>query len=108
MKQALLLRVPPSSQTNRLIRAHSFDDLNLSYTMPGGEIENANAQVVTTLSDIFSREERKLIPIFTGDLDDKDIEEWLDEAEDIAESNNWTDAQKLRFFPDRLKGEAKL
>jgi len=31
----------------------------------------------------------------------------VEEAEDIAESNNWNDAQKLRFFPDRLKGEAK-
>jgi len=107
LRQALVLRVPQANQQHRLLRAHSFDDLNLAYRMPGGEADDMGLQVVTTLTEIFSRGERNLIPIFTGDLDDKDIEDWLEEAEDIAESNNWNDAQKLRFFPDRLKGEAK-
>jgi len=62
-------------------------------------------QIVSTLKEIFSREERKLIPIFTGD-DDIDVEEWLKEAEKVAISNEWSDEQKLRFFPDRLINEA--
>lgn len=47
----------------------------------------------------------------TQTLDDK-LDSLLDlykklKDEEHAESNNWSDAQKLRFFPDRLKGEAK-
>ena len=63
-------------------------------------------QIVSTLKEIFSREERKLIPIFTGD-DDIDVEEWLKEAEKVAISNEWSDEQKLRFFPD-IKNEVNI
>ena len=68
--------------------------------------QNKSSQVVTILDELFSREERKLIPIFFGDIDDGDIVDWLDEAETVADSNNWKDAQKLKFFTNRLKGEA--
>ena len=61
---------------------------------------------VAILDELFSREERKLIPIFSGGIDDGDIVDWLDEAETIAHSNNWNDAQKLKFFLNRLKCEA--
>jgi len=68
--------------------------------------QNKSSQVVTILDELFSREERKLIPIFSGDIDDDDIVNWLDEAETVADSNNWNDSQKLKFFLNRLKCEA--
>lgn len=66
--------------------------------------QDQSSQVVTILDELFPREERKLIPIFSGDIDD--IVDWLDEAETVADSNYWNDAQKLIFFLNRLKGEA--
>ncbi|KZS00072.1 Uncharacterized protein APZ42_003786, partial [Daphnia magna] len=34
------------------------------------------------------------------------ISEWLRGAEHVARNNEWDDNQKIRFFSDRLKGEA--
>ena len=58
------------------------------------------------LGEIFSREDKKLIPNFKGKSTDKLITEWLKTAEHIAKNNDWDEEQKLRFFSDRLKGEA--
>ena len=60
----------------------------------------------TKLGELFSREEKKTIPIYKGSSDDIDIKDWLREAERVARNNDWSDNQKLRFFSDRLKGDA--
>ena len=60
----------------------------------------------TKLSELFSREEKRDIPIFKGSSDDINIKDWLREAERVAKKNDWSDKQKLRFFSDRLKGDA--
>ena len=62
--------------------------------------------IVKVLGELFSREDKKSIPAFKGKSTDKLITEWLKTAEDVARNNDWDEEQKLRFFSDRLKGEA--
>ena len=71
-----------------------------------GTAEEVARQLSTKLGELFSREEKRTIPIFKGSPDDTDVKEWLREAERVARNNEWTDDQKLRFFSDRLKGDA--
>ena len=58
------------------------------------------------LGELFSREDKKSIPAFKGKSTDKLITEWLKAAEHVARNNNWDEDKKIRFFSDRLKGEA--
>ena len=72
-------------------------------------IEMAEAednQLIRQLGELFSREDKKSIQIFKGSNNDCLVTDWIREAERIARNNQWDDAQKLRFFPDRFKGEA--
>ncbi|KAI9553632.1 hypothetical protein GHT06_021555 [Daphnia sinensis] len=62
--------------------------------------------IVKAIGDLFSREDKKEIPTYTGKSTDKLITEWLKGAEHVARNNDWNDDQKIRFFSDRLKGEA--
>lgn len=57
------------------------------------------------LGELVSREDRKNIPIFKGD-GDPFVVDWLRDAERIARSNEWDDSQRIKFFSDRLRGEA--
>lgn len=68
--------------------------------------EQIGLQLSAQLGELFSREEKKSIPLYKGQADDSDVKEWLIEAERIARNNSWSDNQKVRFFSDRLKGEA--
>ncbi|KAK4006333.1 hypothetical protein OUZ56_011487 [Daphnia magna] len=70
--------------------------VNRSFTQP----------IVKALGELFSREDKKAIPIFKGKSTDKLISEWLRGAEHEARNNEWDENQKIRFFSDRLKGEA--
>ncbi|KZS04169.1 Uncharacterized protein APZ42_032944 [Daphnia magna] len=62
--------------------------------------------LVKALGELFSIEDKKAIPIFKGKSTDKLISEWLRGAEHVARNNEWDDNKKIRFFSDRLKGEA--
>ncbi|KAK4030644.1 hypothetical protein OUZ56_023917 [Daphnia magna] len=62
--------------------------------------------IVKALGELFSREDKKANPIFKGKSTDKLISEWLRGTEHVARNNEWDDNQKIRFFSDRLKGEA--
>ena len=64
-----------------------------------------NDSLVKQLGELFSREDKKSIPLFSGNWDTM-VTDWFKEAERVAKNNSWDDAQKLRFFSDRLKGEA--
>ena len=55
---------------------------------------------------LFSREEKKKIPFFRGPSEDLYVIDWLRKADHVARSNNWDDAQKLKFYSARLKGDA--
>ena len=69
----------------------------------------ASVELTKKLGELFSREDKKLISIYRGPSDDKedsDILEWFKEAERVGNNNDWDDAQRLRFFSDRLKSEA--
>ncbi|KAI9557197.1 hypothetical protein GHT06_017010 [Daphnia sinensis] len=69
-------------------------------------VMNITQPIVRVLGELFSREDKKSIPPFKGKSTDKLITEWLKIAEHVARNNNWNDKQKIRFFSDRLKGEA--
>ena len=69
-------------------------------------LDNVTKPIVKVLGELFSREDKKSIPTFKGKSTDKLISEWLKAAEHVARNNDWDDDQKIRFFSDRLKGEA--
>jgi hypothetical protein len=69
-------------------------------------LDNVTKPIVKVLGELFSREDKKSIPTFKGKNTDKLITEWLKSAEHVARNNDWNEEQKLRFFSDRLKGEA--
>jgi hypothetical protein len=69
-------------------------------------LDNVTKPKVKVLGELFSREDKKSIPAFKGKSTDKLITEWLKAAEHVARNNDWDEDQKLRFFSDRLKGEA--
>ena len=69
-------------------------------------LDNVTKPIVKVLGELFSREDKKSIPAFKGKSTDKLITEWLKAAEHVARNNDWDDDQKIRFFSDRLKGEA--
>ena len=71
-----------------------------------GTAEEVGRLLSSKLGELFSREEKKTIPIYKGAPEDLDVAEWLREAERVARNNEWSDEQKLRFFSDRLKGDA--
>ncbi|XP_059353433.1 repetitive organellar protein-like, partial [Daphnia carinata] len=64
------------------------DSLDTSTTQP----------IVKALGELFSREDKKSIPIFKGKSTDKLITEWLKDAEHVARNNDWDDNQKIRFY----------
>ena len=69
-------------------------------------LDNVAKPIVKVLGELFSREDKKSIPTFKGKSTDKLITEWLKTAEHVARNNDWDEDQKIRFFSDRLKGEA--
>jgi hypothetical protein len=69
-------------------------------------LDNVTKPIVKVLGELFSREDKKSIQTFKGKNTDKLITEWLKSAEHVARNNDWDEEQKLRFFSDRLKGEA--
>jgi hypothetical protein len=76
-------------------------------TAPDATImDNVTKPIVKVLGELFSREDKKSIPTFKGKSTDKLITEWLKAAEHVVRNNDWDDDQKIRFFSDRLKGEA--
>ena len=70
----------------------------------------ASTELSKKLGELFSREDKKLISVYRGPSDDtdpdSDILGWFKEAERVGNNNDWDDAQRLRFFSDRLKSEA--
>jgi hypothetical protein len=69
-------------------------------------LDNVTKPIVKVLGELFYRADKKSIPAFKGKSTDKLITEWLKTAEHVARNNDWDEDQKLRFFSDRLKGEA--
>lgn len=62
--------------------------------------------LIQKLGELFSREEQKTLPLFKGKTTDPLVTDWLKKAEHVANNNNWDGNQKLRFFSNRLGGEA--
>ena len=86
-----------------------------TYATPGASARTPIRQTETSagqsaflkqLGELISRDDRKNIPHFRGD-GDLFAGDWLREAERVARTNEWDDSQKIRFFGDRLKGEAR-
>ena len=87
----------PSDDNQAFFPNNFFNDDNMA---------DANDALVRQLGELFSREDKKSIPIFKRSSDEKLVTDWLREAERIANNNEWDDEQKLKFFPDRFKHEA--
>jgi Zinc knuckle len=70
------------------------------------DIEMANLVTALTdsLQEILSHQHKQQIPLYSGFLNDQPIEDWLKDAERTARTAGWTDALKLKYFQDRLRG----
>ena len=70
------------------------------------QLSQTTSPNLKVLGEFFSPEDKKSIPAFKGKSTDKLITEWLKTAEHVARNNDRDETKKLRFFSDRLKGEA--
>ena len=70
-------------------------------------MNNNNLDILTrNLGELFSREEKKTIPMFSGQTDGKSIHDFLKIAKRLKDNNTWDDQQLVRFISDRLCDEA--
>ncbi|KAI9557148.1 hypothetical protein GHT06_016955 [Daphnia sinensis] len=102
--------IPPTASTSQGLPSQS-PNTNPKANVADPEEEAIKAKfvanpIVKAIGDLFSREDKKEIPTYKGKGTDKLITEWLKGAEHVARNNDWNDDQKIRFFSDRLKGEA--
>ncbi|EFX66062.1 hypothetical protein DAPPUDRAFT_332580 [Daphnia pulex] len=58
------------------------------------------------LRELYSQDERKAIPVFKGKRGEQLINNWLKDAERVAQSAGWTPKDKIKYFSDRLRGDA--
>ena len=65
-----------------------------------------NVNIIEKLGELVSKEDRKSIPVYNGNGSGTSLFDWLRDAERIARNNDWSDSQKIRFFGDRLRGDA--
>jgi len=70
------------------------------------EIANLATSLTGSIQEILSHQHKQQIPFYTGYLNDQPIEDWYKDAERVARTAGWTDALKLKFFSDRLRGVA--
>ena len=90
-------------ELNRRINAMPDSDEDSN----AGDNTNATIQpIVKGLSLLFTKEDKLAIPIFSGKESDPLITSWLREAETLATLNNWDAEEKVRYFSQRLRGEA--
>ena len=68
--------------------------------------DQISTAVKTAFQTIISEEDKKRIPVFTGNTKDTHFAEWLKKAERVATKNGWSDDDKLKHFCDRLDGGA--
>ena len=67
---------------------------------------DAASEAIFLVSTLIIREEKKTIPIFSGNSKDKSILQLLKEAERVANSNQWDEKTKIKCFNERLAGPA--
>ena len=65
-----------------------------------------NDPMTKHLAELYSREEKKTIPLFLGTGDERLVADWIREAERVADSNDWSSEQRVKYFSDRLKDDA--
>lgn len=108
-KELVELNKRQQAEIDKLIEREKIIRFHLTNIEQNEPINMAlNAEFIEKLGELVSKEDRKTIPLFKGGVSDSKLSEfdWIKEAERIARSNNWTDSHKIRFFGDRLKGDA--
>ena len=95
------------------LRADNLERQLVQYqlNMPGNGDETLTpAQqlqpIVKGLSRLFTKEDKLAIPTFSGKDSDPLVTAWLREAETLATLNKWDEEEKIRYFSQRLRGEA--
>jgi hypothetical protein len=74
--------------------------------MPLGN-ENEDTPITKShLRELYSQDERKSIPIFKGKRGEQLVNNWLKDAERVAQSAGWEKKDKIKYFSDRLRGDA--
>ena len=64
----------------------------------------ASAELTRQIGVLFSRGEKKEILKYDGE--NSDVYKWIQEAERVANNNDWDSDQRIKFFSDRLEKEA--
>lgn len=100
------------NQIQPYIPHHFFDD-EMALTQAAVNawrvaVDRQAAILETGLGLLNAQTAKKEIPNFTGEIEGKlAIEEWFKIAERIATNAGWTEAQKLRFFQERMVKSAE-
>ena len=58
------------------------------------------------LRELYSQDERKSIPVFKVKRVEQLVNNWLKDVERVAQSAGWTPKDKIKYFSDRLRGDA--
>jgi hypothetical protein len=76
-------------------------------TPAAGSSSNDNTAVKKGhLRELYSHDERKSIPVFKGKRGEQLVNNWLKEAERVAQSAGWNATEKIKYFSDRLRSHA--
>jgi hypothetical protein len=81
---------------------------NTGNTTPAAGSSNNDNTPVTKghLRELYSHDERKSIPVFKGKRGEQLVNNWLKEAERVAQSAGWNATEKIKYFSDRLRSDA--
>ena len=60
------------------------------------------------LRELYSQDERKSIPIFKGKRGEQLVNNWLKDAERVAQSAGWEKKDKIKYFYSRSKHRLSL
>ncbi|KZS05231.1 Uncharacterized protein APZ42_031655 [Daphnia magna] len=83
-------------------RAEPVDVTDRRQTPDQPMVANDDLRALTAVSS--RREETQNIPIYSGNVNDQPIGVWLRDAEAITTIHEWSEDNRKKFFPTRLKG----
>ena len=81
---------------------------NTGNTTPAAPSSNNDNTPVTKghLRELYSHDEKKSIQVFKGKRGEQLVNNWLKEAERVAQSAGWNATEKIKYFSDRLRSDA--
>ena len=103
------LYIQKLSKSTLIADTPTFSKLTQTTNISNMPLGNGNEDTPITkshLRELYSQDERKSIPIFKGKRGEQLVNNWLKDAERVAQSAGWEKKDKIKYFSDRLRGDA--